>query len=152
MIRNKEAMITKKCGPSGGTGGEEFADDVLPEDCQVVEVRIYAQQQVHAVQIIHETCDGRRHVFPLHGRALGESHLVRLAADEFIIGISGQFSTQVDSIRIHTNKQVSPLLGGDGGGGAYTYEAPSGSEIGGFYGRAGDGLNAIGVILRRRGL
>jgi hypothetical protein len=145
-------MITRKCGPSGGTGGEEFADDVRPEDWQVVEVHIHAQNQVNAVQIVHETCEGRRHVFPLHGCTTGEVHIMRLAADEFIVGISGHFSTQIDTIRIHTNKQLSPPLGRESGGTAYIYEAPSGSEIVGFYGRAGDGLHAIGVILRGRGL
>jgi hypothetical protein len=145
-------MVTRRCGPSGGAGGEEFADDVLPEDWQVVEVHIHAQEQVHAVQIVHVTCDGLRHPFPVHGRAVGEPHILLLEADEFIVGISGQFSGQVDSIRIHTNKRVSPLFGGDDSGGDYTYEAPSGSEIVGFCGRAGDSLNAIGVVLRGRGL
>lgn len=145
-------MITRKCGPSGGAGGKEFVDDVLPEDYQVAEVRIYAQERVHAVQIVHETCDGRSHPFPLHGSAAGQLHVVQLDADEFIVGISGRFSTQVDSIRIHTNKQVSPLFGSDCGAGAYVYEAPPGAEIVGFFGRAGDELVAIGVVLRRRGL
>jgi hypothetical protein len=152
MIRNKEAMITKKCGPSGGTGGEEFTDDIPPEVDQVVEVRIYAQQQVHAVQIVHKTADGRHQPFPVHGSITGKPHVLRLAADEFIVGIRGRFGAQVDSICIITNKQVSPLFGGEGGNGAYIYEASPGSEIVGFYGRAGDSLNAIGVILRRRGL
>ena len=145
-------MTTRRCGPSGGTGGEDFADDVLPEEWQVVEVHVHARKQVYAVQIVHETGDGSRHPFPVHGRPAEQPYILRLAADEFIVGISGHCSTQVDSMRIHTNKQISPLLGGDGGGGVYIYEAPSGSEIVGFWGRAGDGLHAIGVILRGRGL
>jgi hypothetical protein len=127
-------------------------DDVLPQDYRLVEVHIHAQQQVYGVQIIHETCDGRSHRFPMHGRTVGEFHLVRLSADEFIIGISGRFSTCVNSLRIHTTKQLSPLFGGDGGTGDYLYEAPSGAEIVGFFGRARDQLDAIGVVLRRRGL
>lgn len=145
-------MTTRRCGPSGGTGGEEFADDVLPEEWQVAEVHIYAQKRVYGVQIVHESGAGRRHPFPVHGRAAEEPYILRLAADEFIVGISGHCSAHVDSIRIHTNKQISPLLGGAGAGGDYTYEAASGSEIVGFFGRAGDGLHAIGVILRGRGL
>jgi hypothetical protein len=145
-------MVTRKCGPSGGTGGEEFADDILPQDCEVVEVHIYAQQQVHAVQIIHETCEGRRHPFPVHGSPTGMPHVLRLAADEFIVGIKGQFGTQVDSICITTNKQVSPVFGREGGNVAYLYETSPGSEIVGFYGRAGAALDAIGVVVRGRGL
>jgi hypothetical protein len=104
------------------------------------------------MQIIHETCDGRRRPFLVHGRTDGKLHVLRLDADEFIISISGQFSAQVDSIRIQTTKKVSPLFGGEGGAGAYIYEAPPGAEIVGFFGRAGEALDAIGVILRRRGL
>ncbi len=142
----------KYCGPSGGTGGEEFSDDIRPQDCQVLEVHIYARQQVNAIQIIHETCAGRRHAFPLRGRAAGDCYILKLAADEFVISIRGRFGRQVDSIRIRTNKQASPLLGGEGGSTVYRYEAPSGAEIVGFCGRAGDTLATIGVILRRRGL
>jgi hypothetical protein len=145
-------MVTRRCGPSGGAAGEEFADDVLLEDWQVAEVRIHAQEQVHAVQIVHVTCDGRRHAYPVHGRTVAEPYILQLKDDEFIVAISGHFSGQVDSIRIHTNKRVSPLLGGADGGGGYAYEAPSGSEIVGFCGRAGDSLSAIGVVLRGRGL
>ena len=145
-------MELKYCGPSGGDGGEEFSDRVGPQDCQVIEVHIYAQQQVNGVQIIHETCDGRRHPFPLRGRANGDCHTLKLAADEFIISISGRVSRHVDSIRIQTNKQLSPLLGAKDGKRMYRYEVPSGAEIVGLCGRAGDNLDAIGVIMRRRGL
>jgi hypothetical protein len=118
----------------------------------VAEVRIHAQEQVHALQIVHETCDGRSHPFPMHGSAAGKLHVVRLDADEFIVAVSGRFSECVDSLRIHTNKQVSPLYGGDRGESAYIYEALPGAEIVGFFGRAGEMLSSIGVILRRRGL
>ena len=113
---------------------------------------IHAHKQVYAVQRVHATCEGLRHAFPVRGRIAGESHILRLAADEYIVGIGGHCSTQVDSIRIYTNKRVSPLLGGDSGGRAYIYEAPSGSEIVGFHGRTSPGVNAIGVVLRGRGL
>ena len=145
-------MQLKQSGPSGGIGGEEFSDDVSANDCQVMEVHIYAQEQVHGIQIIHETCDGCRHAFPLHGRASGECHILNVAADEFITSISGRYGTQVASIRIQTNKKQSPPLGEEGGDGFYRYEAPSGAEIVGFCGRASDTVNAIGVLLRRRGL
>ena len=145
-------MEPKTCGPSGGIGGEEFSDDVSVQDCQVLEVHIYADQRVRAVRITHETIDGDHHPFPLHGQAVGDGYSLKVAKDEFITGISGRFGASVDSIRIQTNRQTSPLLGGEGGSAAYHYEAPPGTEIVGFWGRAGDTLNAIGVIFRRRGL
>jgi hypothetical protein len=145
-------METRKSGPSGGTGGDEFVDQILPQDDRVVEVHIHTQERVNGIQIIHETIDGCRHPFPLHGRAAGVCEILRLDADEFMVRISGRFGAHVDSIRIHTNKRVLPLLGREDGGGVYVYEALPGTEIVGFCGRAGSRLDAIGVILRRRGL
>lgn len=140
------------CGSSGGTGGKEFCDDIHKQDCQVMEVHIYSQQRVNAIQIIHETCNGERHSFPLHGSAFGDHYVLKLDGDEFITSINGQYNMQIDSIRIQTNKKTSPLLGEGSDTGEYRYEVPPGSEIVGFFGRDSDMLHAIGVIMRRRGL
>jgi hypothetical protein len=145
-------METRKCGPSGGTGGEEFVDEIHPQDDRIVELHIHAEEWVNAIQIIHETIDGRRHLFSLHGQATGACEILALDRDEFIVGITGRFGLYVNSIRIHTNKRVSCLLGGEDGADVYAYEALPGTEIVGFCGRAGSRLDAIGVILRRRGL
>jgi len=58
-------MELRYCGPSGGTKGEAFSDDIRPQDCLVMAVHIYAQAQVNGLQIIHETCTGQRHALPL---------------------------------------------------------------------------------------
>ena len=42
------------------------------------------------------------------------------------------------------------FVGGPGGTAEYTYEAPPGFEIVGFYGRSGDLVDAMGVVLRAR--
>jgi hypothetical protein len=55
-----------------------------------------------------------------------------IGGDESVVRISGRFGAHVDSICIHTNKRVSPLLGGEDGAGAYSYEALLGAEIVGF--------------------
>lgn len=147
-----EFLATALCGPSGGMGGEPFCDDVTPNECRVIAVRIYAGERVHGIQIVHETCDGMQHTFPLHGQARGDCHLFEIAPDEFITTVRGGYDTQVASIYVQTNKQTSPPFGGAGGESAYQYQAPSGTEIVGFCGRADDALHAIGVVLRRRGL
>ena len=145
-------MELRYCGPSGGTDGETFSDDVRLQDCQLMEVQIYAQQQINGLRIIHQTCAGDHHPFPLHGSATGDCYHLTLAPDEFIISISGYYDSQINGLRIQTNKQISPLLGSEEGAGIYRYEAPPGAEIVGFWGQAGDGIDALGVILRRRGL
>jgi hypothetical protein len=145
-------METRQCGPSGGTGGNEFVDEIGPQDYRIVEVHVHAQEQVNGIQIVHQTIDGRRHVFPLRGCAFGDCYILNLAADDFIISISGRYGRQVDTIHIQTNKQVSPTLAGMGSDSMYRYEAPSGAEIVGFCRRAADALDAVGLIFRQRGL
>jgi hypothetical protein len=139
-----------KSGPSGGMGGREFVDDVIPPQSKVVEVRIRATQLLDAVQIVHQTGDGARHEFPAHGGGGGEVRVFLLDEGEYITGISGRCGEFVDSIRIHTNKQTSALYGGTGGPTEYHYEAPQGTEVVGFYGRAAQYVDAIGVVLRKR--
>ena len=120
-------METSKCGPSGGYGGSEFADDFIPEGSKVVEVQIRSGSRIDAVQIIHVTSEGIRHPFPKHGGGGGSNQTAFLLdADEYITGISGRYGTKVDSIRIHTNKQTSLLYGGSGGSSEYHYETPEG--------------------------
>jgi hypothetical protein len=145
-------MEIKQSGQSGGAGGETFLDDIRPQDYQITEVRIHAGQQVNAIQVTHETVDGQCHAFPLRGQAGDDCYVLALDADEYIVRVSGRCGTVVDSIRVQTNRQCSPLLGGDGGEVAYQYEAPPGIEIVGFCGRASEVVNAIGVLMRRRGL
>ncbi len=141
-------------------GGVPFSDVVLPQDFRVLEVRVDAQNQVDGLQIVHETVNGHRRVFPLHGCAAEDCYVLQLDADEFITSIWGSCGAEVTSICIQTNKQTSPVLGSEGGANVnginhaceYHYDAPSGAEIVGFWGRAGSRIDALGVIMRRRGL
>jgi hypothetical protein len=142
-------MEVRRCGPSGGNGGHEFADDAIVPGERVSEVRIRAGRTVDAVQIIHKNASGARHEFSQHGDNGGDLHVFTLDENEFITGISGRFGATVDSISIHTTRQSSPRFGGGGGNADYHYECPEDCEIVGFLGRAGRTLDAIGVIMRR---
>ena len=62
------------------------------------------------------------------------------------IGISGRFGDHIDSIRFYTNKKTSQVFGGSGGTVDFGYTAPQGQMIVSFFGRAGDNLDAIGVL------
>ena len=53
----------------------------------------------------------------------------------------------MDSLVFHTNQRISPTYGG-GGGGDFTLLAPEGSEVIGFFGRAGWFVDAIGIVTR----
>lgn len=135
-------------GPSGGAGGIEFVDDVLDTDARIKEVRVRAGNRIDSVQIVYQKADGSTNEKEQHGGEGGRLQVFILDDDEFITGISGRAGTVVDSLIIETNKQTSPRYGGNGGGIDFSYNAPDGTEISGFMGRAGRLLDAIGVLLR----
>lgn len=143
-------MKTFQSGPSGGHGGKPFIDDNIPQGSRLAEIRIRAGSRLDAIQIVLEASAGDRFAMPAHGGNGGTLEIFTLDSDEFITGISGRYGSKVDCIRIQTNKQSSPTWGGAGGDADFTYLAPSGSAIGGFVGRAGDEIDAIGVLFYRQ--
>lgn len=151
LVSAKEIVMTatKQLGPSGGGGGHPFSDDALPPSSRVVEVRIRHGKYIDAVQIIHETSVGAVHPMPMHGGDGGKLDVFQLDADEYITGISGGYGKKVDSLRLHTNRQESILYGGSGPN-SYRYDVEASTEVVGFFGRCGDLIDAIGIIIRQR--
>jgi hypothetical protein len=107
---------------------------------------------VAAISIVFKKADGTVHELPALGEPARGPTLSEFNLDEgeFITEISGRYGELVDSVRIHTNLQVSALFGGGGGSADYQYQAPNGSEICGFVARSGLHLGAIGVLFRQR--
>jgi hypothetical protein len=146
--------MSYKLGPSGGIGGMPFADEI-PDGARIVEVRVRSGARIDAIQVVYETADGEICPSPQHGESGGDLHTLQLGKGEFIVKISGRFGARVDSINIVTegSKKSDSLgfhAGGTGGDEDYNYEAPPGMEIIGFHGRAGQEVDAIGVIIRSR--
>jgi hypothetical protein len=144
--------VPNRCGPSGSYGGTEFGDDYLPPRSKVIEVRVRAATVIDSIQIIHETAGGERHPMEVHGGSGGAEQVFLLDRDEYITGIRGKCGALVDSLQVLTNNAGHPsdMYGAEGGGLEYEYHAPPGYEIVGFFGRAEDKIDAIGVIMRRR--
>lgn len=143
-------MTTFKNGYSGGTGGEEYTDESVESTSSVTQVRIGAGTLIDSIQMVHKLKNGTTHEFPKHGGSGGDPHVVTLNDNEYITKISGKYGSRVDSITIHTNTQDIGPFGGDGGSADYIYEAPDGYEIIGFHCRAGNRVDAIGVVYRKR--
>jgi hypothetical protein len=141
------------CGPSGGVGGSLFNDEPLLEaGTRVVRVEIRTGEFVDSVEITHLRPDETLLDLPHHGGFGGEEQTLDLNREEHITSLDGQYGNAdtsfVNSIRIRTDQGRSLAGGGPGGDGAYTYEAPQGFEIVGFFGRAGQFVDAIGIVLR----
>ncbi len=138
-------------GPSGGRGGKPFdhwkesngATDIrsvsLLEDNSVIRCIYVLYRNGH--QSKSGYCDPPPGPLSFNCcRAFG------LDPDEYIIGIAGRFGDRIDSIRFYTSKKNTPVYGGNGGTVDFGYTAPAGQKIVAFIGRAGDNLDAIGVM------
>jgi hypothetical protein len=140
---------------AGGRGGQEFADVEPSAGSRVSEVRIKCGDMIDSVQMVYAPAQGRGFTGDLHGGPGGRLNVFRLDPDEYIIAISGRYGSSIDSLRIQTNKKISPLYGGSGGEREYRVEVPNGTQAIGFTGRAEELLDAIGLtyipIPRRRG-
>jgi len=136
---------------AGGRGGSAFADQVFPAGARIAEISIRAGEQIDAVQVIYLLPDGRFQEGPRHGGGGGEAYTFRLDSDEYIIGISGRCGEMIDSLRIHTNRRVSPVYGGGGGSRDFRINVPARSQAIGFAGRAGERIDAIGLTYMRIG-
>jgi hypothetical protein len=101
---------------------------------------------VDSLELLYTLPDGRTQLSARHGGSGGRQNVFQLAADEYIIGLSGRYGDYLDSIRIHTNKRTSPLYGGRGGSYDYRIDVPSGNYGVGFVGRSGDYIDAIGLL------
>jgi hypothetical protein len=142
-------------GPSGGTGGNSGDTDsdegLLEPGTRVARVELghdNSHDAVGRIQFTHVRNNGSIHDLPNHGGFGGEQQNFDLDG-EHIIKISGTYDRFVRSITVETNNPAKQItVGNPVGAGKYTYEAPSGFEIVGFYGRSGTLVDAIGVVLR----
>lgn len=131
---------------AGGTGGNSFQDTSIPPNARISEVRVASGSFVDSVQLEYVLSNGRTATTPLRGGTGGQVNHFRLDADEYVTGISGRYGRNIDSLRIHTNKRTSPVYGGSGGSRDYRIDVPSGNQAVGFVGRAGNYLDAIGLV------
>jgi hypothetical protein len=138
-------------GPSGGSGGSAF--DLWTKSntsSNFKQVIIFYDATVRCIKIVRPGIESPDEVYDpgnggCHSGGYKEARLT-LDPDEFLIGIAGRYGTYIDSIRFYTSKKNSPVYGGSGGTAEFGYTASPGQKIGGFIGRAGDNLDAIGVI------
>jgi hypothetical protein len=147
-------------GPSGGYGGTPFDNwTASKEATDIASVSLLMDNSVIRCILVwyRDPSTGRNTTLVKSGSAcrLAEEPGplsfnccpgITLARDEYIIGIAGRYGGRIDSIRFYTNKRSPAGFGGSGGSVQFGYTAPPGQKIVAFFGRAGDNLDAVGVM------
>ena len=133
----------KKSKMVGGSGGLEFSDN-LTQTVRIVSISVRHGTVVDAIQTTWLLTDGTQIKGERHGGGGGEEAIIKFASDEHIVTIQGRSGSLIDSLTITTNKKAYGPYGGNGG-------APFGpipaEGVGGFFGRFGAYLDAIGVFI-----
>jgi hypothetical protein len=130
----------------GGTGGADFDDtSMLPAKPAVQSVTISTMDRVDRVELVLRSGSVFR-----HGGPTGNAQTLTLAENEALVSArlcTGTYdsSTRVFFIQINTN-QHRELVGGTSTSACTDFTAPAGRQISGFFGRAGDGVDALGFL------
>lgn len=167
---DQEALV--KLSPTklmGRTGGDTFDDtsrilEELSETSQVQEVVIEHSvhdddEVIYGIQMIHDEEN-----LDFHGRSDGKKRSffnIEDEAAEYITGISGIYTEEwgIQSLNIHyaqdgKYEQMSERYGAfpffEHKPSPYFLKCDLGQEVVGFKGRAGNWIDAIGLICRRR--
>ena len=140
-------------GPSGGLGGAPFDElsEVASRPASVHQFAVKAGDLVDGLNVGYDMGGGKYGFARWHGGTGGLAYTFDLQPGEYVTSVSGTYGRFLNQIRFGTNTgRTSPTFGATSGQVSYSYQAPTGFEVIGLSGRAGDFVDAIGVILRRR--
>ncbi|MED1663492.1 jacalin-like lectin [Brevibacillus laterosporus] len=135
-------MSWRKSTLFGGSGGSPFNDDHTDVK-RLAGFYIRHGSRIDAIQGIYDYLDGRRAPQEFHGGNGGTQAIVFFEDDEHIIRITGRTGSRVDQLTITTNKRTYGSYGGNGGS---PFEIDA-ANIGGFFGRSGSEIDAIGFFI-----
>jgi hypothetical protein len=146
-------------GPSGGPGGQAFDDwNANGHATNIRRVTVWTSKADHSIHCIltfypnpaaptdpNQTAAKAGSSPGCGNGALDLGQGMLLDPDEYILGISGQYSDHITSLRFYTNKRNSPVYG-EGGGRTFGYTAPLGQMIVAFTGSGDTRLRSLGVM------
>lgn len=147
-------------GPSGGPAGQPIDDWVAnKKKTNIRGVHIYVSNtdnSIRCVRTYYPSTSAPSDPTQSESAAVGTPGCVpsqairilqfRLAPDEYIIGIGGNYTNRIRSLRFYTNKNNSPVYGDGPVGKIFGYTAPSGQMIVAFIGAGDSYLRSIGVM------
>lgn len=132
------------CGPSGGTGGTHFLDDISL-DISIVAVQVWSGSYIDAIQLTFSD----QSTTVKHGGPGGSPWMTpAFLPGQRITGFSGFYGDYIDSLTIQTTLGPFPTLGGSGGSKEFRYHVPSDMIIAGLFGACGSYLDALGIFYR----
>lgn len=138
------------CGPSGGPRGEDHGfNDFVGPHLRIAAVRLRSKSSIDGIQLItRRLSDGRLDSPGYHGGFGGEFGELTLSLGEEITEISGTSESLIDSIRFVTSFENVAMFGTDNPSHMpYEYTVPPGCRFAGIFGRSGQYLDALGVLL-----
>eukprot|EP01129_Flabellula_baltica_P017043 TRINITY_DN931_c1_g1_i1.p1 TRINITY_DN931_c1_g1~~TRINITY_DN931_c1_g1_i1.p1 ORF type:complete len:473 (-),score=73.63 TRINITY_DN931_c1_g1_i1:58-1476(-) len=104
-------------------------------------VKVWGNAFVNGIQVMYSTGSTPIEVGTKNNPA---EHCMNLSTGEYITSVSGRYGSWIDSIEIRTNHGRILRVGGNGGSKSYSFQAPPGHAVVGFFGGVGGHLHNIG--------
>jgi len=137
-----EQAVTSTMHPDtfGGNGGWAFDDSTSNVDAQgrIKKIIVRAGERVDNITVFY--ANGKSYS---HGGTGGSKHVIDLAADEYITGVTGRAGSKLDRITFITNKGSFGPYGGSGGN-AFSVQLPDNKVLHYLHGRSGAEIDRIG--------
>jgi hypothetical protein len=138
-------------GPMGGSGGEIFSDDGMPQHTRIDQIVIHCSDGIDGISLITKSGANTTRT-PFRGSNSGERHQFELREGEALVRIEGVAGRSVNRLRFHTTLgRASRWFGKNEMGERFMLggAAEAGDTIVGLCGRSSPGaLDAIGVVIR----
>lgn len=134
----------------GGSGGAGFSHlPHIPDEAKVTHITMCSSRYVNGLSLTYSN-----ESMVASGGVAGEQHVLRLDDDEHIVEVQvckvkHRKNARISYMKVVTNKGQS-IAGGTVTNNATTFAAPGGMHITGFFGRAGDEIDKLGVIYMTR--
>lgn len=145
-----ETMQYKTC-LKGGEDGEYFSE-VLTRSNRIKEIKVWARTGIDGISVVTASPEGFITEHEARGKAIGSPEKFEFAPGECLIGLTGTWDEddgELKTLRIRTNKRLSPVFGGLGGmkgDNEFDILIPPEGAFAGYQVRGSNQINAIGLI------
>lgn len=132
-------------------GGDEGGDVRIqvPWPDRITRLEVWYWDYVDGIELTSAT--GSKQLIGGKGKDKNIHHKpINLDDDEYITGVNVEYGRYIDLVTFHTNKQSYGPYGGRPQKNKTPIQAPNGKRVVGFYGKAGDFVNSLGIVVQER--